>query len=196
MPGDPASPPDAVVVSVGLGARFLGGVEDKDVYPIRGQTVLIKAPWVKLGMALYKENDLDFVYIIPRSSGEVIVGGTRTEDDWYPSPRPETSQMILERGLALCPELAPPEIRSTRKPIVDDVLPQVTAYGCGLRPARKGGIRLQTEWTEGVGGRGKVPVIHNYGHGGGGYQTSWSSASVVLELLRDALETDAVPVIV
>ena len=31
-----ASPPDAVVVCVGLGARFLGGVEDKTVYPSRG----------------------------------------------------------------------------------------------------------------------------------------------------------------
>jgi hypothetical protein len=42
-------PPDAIVVCVGLGARTLGGVEDKDVYPIRGQTVLLRAPWVTLG---------------------------------------------------------------------------------------------------------------------------------------------------
>ncbi len=36
--------PVAIVVCVGLGARFLGGIEDKDMYPIRGQTVLVQAP--------------------------------------------------------------------------------------------------------------------------------------------------------
>ena len=65
------TPPDAVVVCTGLGSRFLGGVEDKDVYPIRGQTVLIKAPWIKFGLARL-EADETLTYIIPRSSGDVI----------------------------------------------------------------------------------------------------------------------------
>ena len=61
--------PDAVVVAVGLGARFLGGVEDKAMYPIRGQTVLLRAPWVKFGkMEIYKSG---LTYIIPRRSGDV-----------------------------------------------------------------------------------------------------------------------------
>ena len=41
--------PDAVIVCVGLGARFLGGVEDKTVYPSRGQTVILQAPCVQSG---------------------------------------------------------------------------------------------------------------------------------------------------
>ena len=120
---------------------------------------------------------------------KVIVGGTRIADDWYvlrvfiyqgsieffflllsalqrdryPMPRPETKQDILERGLALCPELASPDIRVKRKPTIDDVLPLIISEGCGLRPARRGGIRLEVEWTEGIDGRGRVPVIHNYG---------------------------------
>ncbi|EEB97841.1 hypothetical protein MPER_02753, partial [Moniliophthora perniciosa FA553] len=40
-------PPDAIVVCAGLGTRFLGGIEDKAMYPIRGQTVLLRAPWVQ-----------------------------------------------------------------------------------------------------------------------------------------------------
>ena len=60
--------PDGLVVCAGIGARFLGGVEDKDVYPIRGQTVLIRAPWVKFGRAVVGE---DATYIIPRRSGDV-----------------------------------------------------------------------------------------------------------------------------
>ena len=83
--------------------------------------------------------------------------------DRYPMPRPEITQDILERGFALCPELASPDIRVEREPTIDDVLPHIVSEGCGFRPARKGGIRLEVEWTEGIGGRGKVPVIHNYG---------------------------------
>lgn len=61
--------PDALVVCAGIGARFLGGVEDKDVYPIRGQTVVVRAPWVKLGWGLNGKDGL--TYIIPRGSGDV-----------------------------------------------------------------------------------------------------------------------------
>jgi len=69
VPAQPA-PPDAVVVCAGLGARTLGGVEDRAVHPIRGQTVLIRAPWVKFGKTA---SCLDgrWTYVIPRSSGNV-----------------------------------------------------------------------------------------------------------------------------
>ena len=43
---------------------------------------------------------------------QVIVGGTKIVDDYYPAPRPETAEDILRRGFELCPELAPPEIRA------------------------------------------------------------------------------------
>lgn len=75
-------PPAAIIVCVGLGARFLGGVEDKDVYPIRGQTVLVNAPWIKHGKTL---SDLDaetWTYMIPRKTGTVILGGTLEPNDW------------------------------------------------------------------------------------------------------------------
>ena len=63
-------PPDAVVVAVGLGARFLGGVEDKAMYPVRGQTVLVRAPWVRFGRTEVTGSDL-MTYTIPRRSGDV-----------------------------------------------------------------------------------------------------------------------------
>ena len=66
-----ANPVDAVVICTGLGARTLGGVEDKNVYPVRGQVLLLKAPWVRFGRtASHSENGL-WTYIIPRRSGEV-----------------------------------------------------------------------------------------------------------------------------
>lgn len=163
--------PDALVVCVGIGARFLGGVEDKDVYPIRGQTVLIRAPWVKFGRTINQKDGV--TYIIPRRSGDVsqtearapsrqsfscsrqvILGGTREVDDWYPRPRPETKIDILKRTIALAPEIAPP---GTKNPTYEDLIPLIIEEGCGLRPSRKGGIRLEREIVSGV------PVIYNYG---------------------------------
>jgi D-amino-acid oxidase len=40
-------PVDLVVNASGLGARSMIGVEDVDVYPASGQTVLVKAPLVR-----------------------------------------------------------------------------------------------------------------------------------------------------
>ncbi|KAJ7143344.1 D-amino-acid oxidase [Mycena crocata] len=179
------SSPSAVVVCVGLGARTLGGVEDKDMYPIRGQTVLLRAPWVRFGRAISSKGGL-WTYIIPRRSGDVIVGGIKIENDWYPVPRPETTLDILKRGFALCPELVPPEIRAQREPVIEDLQPIIVEEGCGLRPARKGGIRLDVEWAERQ-DTTKVPVVFNYGHGGYGYQSSWGSATLALDLLEQAL---------
>jgi glycine/D-amino acid oxidase-like deaminating enzyme len=68
-PNGLGSSPDAVVVCVGIGARALGGVEDRNVFPVRGQTVLLKAPWVTFGVSLSRIDDV--TYIIPRKSGSV-----------------------------------------------------------------------------------------------------------------------------
>jgi len=179
------SPPAAVIVCVGLGARTLGGVEDKDMYPIRGQTVLLRAPWIKFGRAISSKGGL-WTYIIPRRSGDIIVGGIKVDNDWYPIPRHETTLDILKRGFALCPELAPPEIRAQREPVLQDLQPIIIEEGCGLRPARKGGIRLEVDWVA-VQNQKKVPIVFNYGHGGYGYQSSWGSATLALELLEQAL---------
>lgn len=82
------------------------------------------------------------------------MGGTFVKDDWYPKPRPETTLNILQKTVAVAPELAPP---GTVNPTYKDLLPLVIESGCGLRPARVGGIRLERETV------GHTPVIHNYG---------------------------------
>ena len=64
-------PVDALVVCAGLGARTLGGVEDPDVFPVRGQVVMLRAPWITFGRtASHLEQGL-WTYIIPRRSGDV-----------------------------------------------------------------------------------------------------------------------------
>ncbi|PCH44726.1 D-amino-acid oxidase [Wolfiporia cocos MD-104 SS10] len=180
-------PVDALVVCPGLGARTLGGVDDKEMYPVRGQTVLIRAPWVKFGKTASHNADGLWTFVIPRRNGEILCGGTKVENDWFPSPRPETTEDILARCLAFCPQLAPPEIRAQRAPTVDDLRPLIIEEGVGLRPARKSGLRLEVEWLEIPDKRRKLPIVHNYGHSGSGFQSSWGSASVALNLLEDAL---------
>ena len=53
-------------------------------------------------------------------------------------------------------------MRAQREPTVDDLRAIMLEEGCGFRPARKGGIRLEVEWTEN-GGKERIPAVHNYG---------------------------------
>lgn len=66
--GKKATPPDAVIVCVGLGARSLGGIEDKTVFPIRGQTLRIRAPWHRFVRVFSRKDSI--TYIIPRRGGD------------------------------------------------------------------------------------------------------------------------------
>jgi hypothetical protein len=72
-------PLHGLIVCPGLGARSLGGVEDRDIYCARGHTVILRAPWVKTGRTLTGKH---WVYTIPRKSGDVVVGGVKEVDDW------------------------------------------------------------------------------------------------------------------
>ncbi|KAF8191151.1 D-amino-acid oxidase [Pholiota molesta] len=183
---EPASPPDAVIVCVGLGAKSLGGVEDHDVFPVRGQTVILRAPWVRFG-ATY-EGESEWTYIIPRRSGNVVIGGTQGVNDWYPKARPETTADLLKRGLELCPELVPPEVRASKESVdVEDLHPIIIEEACGLRPMRKGGprIALAPQVTSPQGK--KITVVYNYGHGARGYIASIGSADVAIRLMESEL---------
>lgn len=53
---------------------------DKNVFPTRGQLVIVRAPWIKggrtrLGLGVY-------TYTIPRKSGDVVIGGSADANDW------------------------------------------------------------------------------------------------------------------
>ncbi|GAA6005366.1 hypothetical protein JCM10207_002954 [Rhodosporidiobolus poonsookiae] len=167
-----AKAPLAVVNCTGLGARDLTDVQDKKVHPVRGQVLALNAPHVKTGWtrqigALGGAEGGERTYVIPRASGEVIIGGTREVDDWETKPRPETTTNILRRALEICPSLAyPPSARGTAV----DLRSLIKAEVVGFRPTREGGIRLEAE-------RGAAqPVVHNYGHGGAGWQSCWGCA--------------------
>lgn len=97
----------------------------------------------------------------------MILGGITGVDDWYPHASPETTEDIISRTLAIAPEIAPPESRSNgRIPTIDDVKSIMIEAGCGLRPGRKGGIRLdvgKVDWFEENTSR-STPLVFNYGY--------------------------------
>lgn len=73
------SPIDGLVVCPGLGARTLGGVEDENVFPVRGQIVLLRAPWIKFGRTASHGASGLWTYVIPRRSGDV--SSSRSQND-------------------------------------------------------------------------------------------------------------------
>ena len=77
--------PTVVVNATGLLASRLGGVEDKEVYPTRGQLVLVtnECPRMYARSPSKYEIGKEWTYIIPRAfGGGTILGGCRQDDDW------------------------------------------------------------------------------------------------------------------
>jgi len=61
----------------------------------------------------------------------------------------------------------------------------IVRHGVGLRPMREGGPRVEKEKIDGVW------IVHQYGHGGYGYQSSYGSAKVAVDLVEEALREKA-----
>ncbi|KAK1071405.1 hypothetical protein LTR74_003282 [Friedmanniomyces endolithicus] len=158
---------DCFVNATGLGAAKLCG--DEAMYPIRGQTVLVKGE----AATIFTRSGVDYgAYCIPRpGSGSTILGGTKEKDVWSETPDPKVTEQILKHAALNIPELM----------TGFDGGFEVISVQCGLRPGRHGGARVEIEK---VGGK---RVVHAYGHAGGGYQNSIGSARLMLRLVEESL---------
>lgn len=150
---------DLVLNCAGLGARELGGVEDDKMYPIRGQLIMVRQPQVtdiyRVDGSLFGEDPGWGTYVLPRKSGIIILGGTRTAKDEDFTVRSKDKADILNRTKFVVPKLA-------NATFVKDVV-------C-MRPGRNGTsprIDLDTTYP--------APLIHCYGHSGSGFEKSWGS---------------------
>lgn len=166
---------DIVVNASGLGAGSLKGYEDsKRIYPVRGQTVLIRnsAP-TEFSVNGFKGYPTELLYIMPRKEGGCIVGGC-FEESTDAAEDPEFTKRTLERALKYVPELVDPTINDNPPQI------EVVRVNVGLRPYREGGPRVETDPVHSW-------LIHSYGAGGGGYQGSYGFAAKVVKLAEEAL---------
>jgi len=158
-----ALPERGVVVNcTGTAARALA--PDPLVRPVRGQVVLVSDPG--LPEWWYAHDESRPLYVLPRGA-DVVVGGTRDDGDWNPTPDPAVGAQLLERATALVPEL-----RGSR----------VIGHRVGLRPARPT-VRVELERRPTDDDPGHVRV-HCYGTGGSGVTQSWGCAEEVLSLVR------------
>ena len=153
-----------VVNCSGVWARKLA--KDKEVYPIRGQVVIVKRPPGIKRCLVDEQGPLSLTYIVPRSK-DCVLGGTAEESEgaWESQLQvnPDTAEEILRK----CKQL---------EPLLDGA--EVLASKVGLRPGRKE-VRLELEPVHGL---TRCGVIHNYGHGGSGFTLSWGCAAEVAEL--------------
>ncbi|CAJ1073325.1 D-aspartate oxidase [Xyrichtys novacula] len=153
---------DLIVNCSGLGSKTL--VDDGDVYPVRGQVLKVEAPWLQ---HFIRDGD-GKTYIYP-GIHSVTIGGTRQQDDWRLNVDPGDTKGILERCGRLEPSLSKAKVLSK---------------WVGLRPGRKN-PRVEREVVQLQGRR--VPVVHNYGHGGWGVTLAWGTARDALGLVRQCL---------
>lgn len=167
----------AVINCTGLGARHFVGVEEAaKLFPVRGQTILVKGEATKARTYVGFGEEDEVVYVIPRPrSGTTILGGCKQVGNWSAEVDEELNQRIVERikGWGLAEEL---RMQGGAKEKGFEVI----SYQVGLRPGRKGGPRVEVEKD------GKVDgcwVVHSYGHGGGGYQCSSGCGERVAEIV-------------
>lgn len=166
--------PHIIVNCTGLLASKLGGVMDENVLPVRGQVVIVRNdPGYMLATSGTDDGDDHACYVMTRAAGGgTILGGTYQIGNWESQPDPETAVQIMKRAVDICPAL-------TGGKGIEAL--SIIRHGVGLRPLRKNGVRLEKEKVNGIW------AVHNYGHGGWGYQGSYGCAQRVAELVGEAL---------
>lgn len=158
---------NVVINCTGMGARTLLG--DKSLIPVRGQGVLVRAPWVKHFIINYTDRD-EITYVLPRAEN-ILLGGTAEAESWDQTPDPETARKIRQRCEAQIPSLKDAEV-------IDG--------WAGLRPVRES-VRLEVDQPGGVDG---PVVLHCYGHGGEGVVLHWGCALEVGRILEQYIRTE------
>ena len=154
---------DVIINCTGLGSCEL--LDDRVMHPVRGQAVLVEAPWVMQWVVHYPPNTPNLTYIIPRAR-DVVLGGTAEAGNWSEVPHPDTAKEILHN----CEQFFPSLSRA-----------KVVGEWAGLRPLRDP-IVLEKA-PHGVGGANRL-LVHCYGHGGQGIVLSWGCAVDIGDIIH------------
>ena len=167
---------DVVVNCTGLSSKFLGGVQDNKLRPARGQVVVVRNdPGFMIATSVLEEDMEDEkLYMMTRAAGGgTILGGCFQENNWNALPDPNLAVRIMQRAGQVHPQLV------AKGQGVEGL--DIIRHGVGLRPLRDGGPRIEREDLDGV------SIVHNYGHGGFGYQSSYGCARAAVDLVKTAL---------
>jgi D-amino-acid oxidase len=165
----------AIVNCTGLGAAEL---TDDEVYPVRGAIIRVRndgraMPRIEQAHCIShngSSTERGFVFIVPRGDDRLILGGFAEPNERSLDIDMEHYEPIREmhrRCVKFLPSLRNAEIDAAESVRV------------GLRPFRRGGVRLETEPG--------APIVHNYGHGGSGVTYSWGCALEAVERVVEML---------
>lgn len=155
---------DVIVNCTGVGACHL--VNDSSVQPVRGQVIRVQASWIKHFIICIGKEEIS--YVLP-SANYVVMGGVENKANWNTEMNETDKKRIWDNCTKYIPSL-------TEAVIDSDCV--------GLRPSRPS-VRLQVENST---FNGKItPVIHNYGHGGGGVTLHWGCAEEVSHLVSEVI---------
>ncbi|KAL9081962.1 MAG: hypothetical protein Q9159_006859 [Coniocarpon cinnabarinum] len=192
---------DVIVNCTGLGARNLKGVSssantadptqpqgDAAVFPIRGQIVLVRnSPGMMVDSPVRLDTPTEVTYIMERAAGGgTILGGSYEPNRWDSAVDPNLSNRIMSRAIEIVPSLVSEEAlekisgKKGGKKGVEGL--SVIRHGVGLRPSREGGARIERV------SMGRTIVVHQYGHGGAGYQSSFGTARHAIDLIKEGLD--------
>ena len=166
---------DLVVNCTGLSSKTLGGVLDDKLYPARGQIVVVRNDaGAMVSLSGNDDGEGEVGYMMTRAAGGgTVLGGSYQINNWDPMPDPNLATRIMKRAIAARPELV------AKGQGIEGL--DIIRHGVGLRPVREGGPRVEVDKVDGV------AIVHNYGHGGYGYQTSFGCAEDAVELVNDVL---------
>lgn len=165
---------DLILNCTGLASHKLGGVSDKLLYPARGQIVVVRNDAGKMySVSGTNDGSDEVMYIMTRAAGGgTVLGGCYQKNNWESQHDPSLAIRIMKRCVEACPKL-------TDGRGIEHL--DIIRHGVGLRPVREGGARIEKEKINGVW------VVHNYGHGGAGYQSSYGCSQAAIKLVGEAL---------
>ncbi|KAJ3765544.1 hypothetical protein FB446DRAFT_760158 [Lentinula raphanica] len=167
---------DVVVNASGVGAKYLGGVEDELVEELRGQTMLVRS---KETTVICRSGDV-YAYSIPRLDGTAIIGGISQPGNTSTKLDPALRAEILRRArLITSPDAYPEKVEDL------DIVQEIV----GIRPGRIGGVRVEKEVLR-LSPTAEMNVVHAYGVGGTGYKYSAGLAKKVAEYVDEFIYGD------
>ena len=161
-------PADIVVLASGVGTNSLlaasGLPELAQISPVKGELIALQmnseTPLIRRVI-----RSLDGTYIVPRSTGRVIVGATSVPGDWSLSTSPEAKLKLQRGAIAMIPALAD-------LPVID--------HWAGLRPLSASGLPH-------IGPAGPTGLILALGHYRNGVLLTPITADLIAAMLMQNL---------
>ncbi|KIM21925.1 hypothetical protein M408DRAFT_29170 [Serendipita vermifera MAFF 305830] len=118
----------------------------------------------------------EYCYVMNRPAGGGTVLGGSSHLTWDPEVDMDVAKRIMQRAIEACPQLVKPGEGIEGLDVIH--------HSVGLRPVREEGPRIELEELP-----GNLKVVHNYGAGGFGFQSSWGMASAALQKVNMAIRT-------